>query len=65
MLVYQQPLLYPRAPGETWAAALAREPVKLTPPDLPQAEAACFSTDGHSISVASERTKVLLRYDRR
>jgi hypothetical protein len=65
VLVYQQPLLYPRAPGETWAAALAREPVKLTPPDLPQAEAACFSTDGRSISVASERTKVLLRYDRR
>lgn len=65
VLVYQQPLLYPRAPGETWAAALAREPVKLTPPDLPQAEAACFSTDGRSIYVASERTKVLLRYDRR
>lgn len=65
VLVYHQPLLYPRHPGESWAEALAREPVKLTPHDLPQAEAACFSPDGRALYIASEKTMQLLRYDRR
>lgn len=65
VLVYQQPLLFPRAAGETWAQALAREPLKLAPHQFPQAEAACFTTDGRSIYVASEKTMVLLRYDRK
>ncbi len=64
VLVYHQPLLFSRAPGETWAQALARQPLKLTPHGLPQAEAACFTTDGRSIYVASEKTMVLLHYDR-
>jgi hypothetical protein len=64
VLVYEQPLLFPRAPGQSWAEALAGEPIKLTPPRLPQAEAACFSADGRSIFIASEKTMQLLRYDR-
>lgn len=65
VLVYEQPLIFRRAPGETWAEALAREPAKLAPHQLPQAEAACFSTDDRMIYVASEKTMDLLRYDRR
>lgn len=65
VLVYRQPLLFPRVAGETWAQALAREPVKLAPHGLPQAEAACFSADDRALYVASEKTPVLLRYDRR
>lgn len=64
VLVYKQPLLFARAAGESWADALAREPVQLAPHKLEQAEAACFSTDDRSIYVASERTTDLLRYDR-
>jgi hypothetical protein len=65
VLVYEQPLLFPRAAGETWAEALARDPVKLTPHQFPQAEAACFTADDRAILVASEKTMQLLRYDRR
>ena len=63
ILVYEQPLLFSRAPGETWTEAVAREPIKLPPHKLPQAEAACFSTDDRTIYVASEKTTQLLRYD--
>lgn len=65
VLVYGQPLLFPHAAGETWAEALAREPVKLTPHQFPQAEAACFTADDRAILVGSEKTMQLLRYDRR
>lgn len=65
VLVYEQPLLFPRAAGETWAEALARDPVKLAPHQFPQAEAACFTTDDRAILVGSEKTMQLLRYDRR
>lgn len=65
VLCYEQPLLFPRATGETWAEALAREPVKLAPHQFPQAEAACFTADDRAILVASEKTMLLLRYDRR
>lgn len=65
VLVYEQPLLFPRAAGETWATALAREPVKLPPHQLPQAEAACFGADDRAIFVGSEKIMQLLRYDRR
>lgn len=64
VLVYEQPLLFPRAAGESWAEALAREPVKLTPHQLPQAEAACFSPDDRTIFIGSEKTTKFLRYDR-
>lgn len=65
VLVYEQPLLFPRRANESWVDALAREPIKLAPHQLPQAEAACFSTDDRSIYVASEKTTDLLRYDQR
>jgi hypothetical protein len=63
VLVYEQPLLFPRAAGESWAEALGREPVKLAPHQLPQAEAACFSADDRVIFIGSEKTAQLLRYD--
>ncbi len=65
VLVYEQPLLFPRAAGETWADALARDPVKLAPNQFPQAEAVCFTADDRAILVGSEKTMQLLRYDRR
>ncbi|MBI3884326.1 MAG: hypothetical protein HY302_01140 [Opitutae bacterium] len=65
VLTYGDVLLFPRAAGESWAAALAKEPVRLAGHRLPQAEGACFSRDGRSIFVCSEKTMKLLRYDRR
>jgi hypothetical protein len=44
---------------------LEREPVRLAGHGLPQAEGACFSSDGQSIFVVSERQPTLIRYDRR
>lgn len=57
-------VLFPRAPDESWAEALARVPVRLARHTLPQAEAACFSADGRSIFVSSEQTRRWMRYDR-
>jgi hypothetical protein len=64
VLTYGDLLLFPRQAGEPWAEALAREPIKLPPPVLPQAEGACFTRDGRAIFVCSEKTGRLLRYDR-
>ncbi len=64
VLTYGDTLLFPRESGESWAAALAREPLRLPAHHLPQAEAACFSSDGGAIFVCSERTLRLLRYRR-
>ena len=65
VLTYGEPLLFHRAPDESWAAALARPPVRLAPHRFPQAEGACFSADGRAVFVASELVADLLRYDRR
>lgn len=65
VLTYGDVLLFPRAAGETWAAALARPPRRLPPHRLIQAEAACFTADGRTVFVSSEMTAKLLRYDRR
>jgi hypothetical protein len=65
VLTYGDLLLFPRRDGESWADAIGREPVRLPAHDLPQAEAVCFSPDGRQIFVASERSRLLLRYDRR
>ncbi len=65
VLTYGDTLLFPRAPGETWAAALARRPVALRGHQLPQAEAACFTRDGLAIMACSEKTMRWLRYERR
>lgn len=63
VVLYGDMLLFPRRADETWAEALAREPVKLPPHRLPQAEAATFSADGRHLYVASELDDRLLRYD--
>ncbi|HVU25183.1 MAG TPA: hypothetical protein VHE13_13735 [Opitutus sp.] len=65
VLTYGTLCYFPRAAGETWADALAREPIVLPGFSLPQAEAACFTPDGRAIYIASENTHDLLRYDRR
>ena len=65
VLTYGDVLVYPRTKGESWAEALARKPVELTGHQLPQAEGACFSRDGRSIFVCSEKTMRMLRYDQR
>ncbi|MEO6244727.1 MAG: hypothetical protein ABIQ12_04755 [Opitutaceae bacterium] len=64
VLTYGEPLVFSRAPGETWATAFGRAPLRLPFPGLPQAEAVCFSNDGRTIFVASEMTRTFARYDR-
>lgn len=54
VLTYGDVLLFPRAPGEPWRAALARAPVVLAPHGLAQAEGVCFAADGRTIYVSSE-----------
>lgn len=65
VLTYGDVLLFPRAPGENWAEALARPPRRLPAHRLPQAEAACFTADGRAILACSELTARLLRYGHR
>lgn len=65
VLTYGEPLLFLRRPGESWAIALAGKPTALGAHGLPQAEGACFSADGRSVYVVSERLPRLVRYDRR
>lgn len=65
VLTYGGTYLFARAPGESWATALAREPQPAAGHHLPQAEAACFDPAGRVIFVASEQSRRLLRYDAR
>ena len=65
VLTYGGVLLFPRRAGEPWADALAHAPLRLSPHNLEQAEAACFSPDGKQIYVAGEGARSLVRYDRR
>lgn len=62
VLTYTQPILFRRSPGESWAAALAKQPIILAPHKLPQAEAMAFSADGKMLLVASEKSRNLLGY---
>lgn len=64
VLTYGGVFLFPRAPGTSWAEALAAKPAPLPPFSLPQAEAAAFAADGRAIYLASEKSRQLLRYDR-
>lgn len=65
VLTYGEPYLYTRQPGESWAKAFARPPVRLPAHHLSQAEDICFSPDGHSILVTTEgKNPPLLRYTR-
>ncbi len=63
VLTYGEPLVFARKVGESWADAFGRAPVRLPFPNLPQAEAVCFSADGRTIFVASETTRTFVRYD--
>ncbi len=63
LLTYGDVLLFQRKTGESWADALCRAPVLLTPHGLPQAEAIGFSRDGRYLYVTGERKDaLLLRY---
>jgi len=66
IVTYGDVLVYPRNGDEPWPAALAREPRRLAPHGLAQAEAVCFSADGREIYVTSEgKGAAVLRYRRR
>jgi hypothetical protein len=63
VLTYGDTLLFPRRAGESWATALTRKPIVLPPHALGQAEAICFSRDGHSLFVTEESAQSpVLRY---
>ena len=64
VLTYGDVLIFPRRPGEPWAAVFSRAPEILAPHGLPQAEALCFSRDGRSLYVTGEmKSPRLLRYE--
>ncbi len=64
VLTYGGVYFFARHPGESWAAALAREPQILPAFSLPQAEGLGVSPDGADLYLVSERTTQLLRYTR-
>ena len=63
VLTYAGVFLFPRAPSESWPAALSHVPIPLPPHGLRQAEGACFTADGQAVLVVSEGTAEMLRYD--
>lgn len=63
VLTYAGVFLFPRSPGESWAAALSHPPHPLRPHGLRQAEGACLTADGRAVLVVSEGTTEMLRYD--
>ena len=54
-LNYRTAYVFVRAAGEDWGAALARDPLELLLPWLPQAEALAFDRDGRSVWISSEK----------
>lgn len=65
VLTYGDLLVFPRAMDESWAAALAKVPLRLPPHKFDQAEGACFTRDGRSILVCTEKSGAWVRYERR
>lgn len=64
ILTYADVYYYPRRPDETWADALAREPLPLGMPLVPIAEAVAFDGRGRSLFITAEgRHAPLLRFD--
>ncbi|MDJ0914053.1 MAG: hypothetical protein QNI95_10805 [Desulfobacterales bacterium] len=64
LLTYAGLYLFYRANDANWQATFARTPRLLRLPSLQQAEAACFSHDGRSIFITSEKKPApLLRFD--
>jgi len=54
VITYRSLYLFERLPHESWARALAREPVEFLGPPARQEEAVTWSADGQSILVTSE-----------
>ncbi len=66
VLTYANAYLFRRAPGESWAAALARAPERLPTFHLEKAEpeAICFARDDRTIFITCEKAPApVLRYD--
>jgi len=55
VLNYRTAYLYSRESGESWAEAVARQPIEVPYPWMAQAEAIAFSADGHSLWIGTER----------
>ena len=55
ILTYRQPYLYDRYRNESWEKVFSRSPKALSMPRMRQAEAMCFSSDGTSLFVTSEK----------
>ena len=55
ILTYKRPYLYYRLENEGWPQVFKRPPVPLAMPTMRQAEAMCFSPDGTSLIVTSEK----------
>ena len=55
LLTYKRPYLFYRQGNENWPRVFARPPVPLAMPMMRQAEAMCFSPDGSSLIVTSEK----------
>jgi len=63
IVTYGDVCLFSRQPGETWVAALSREPEVLPPHGLSQAEGVAFAPDSRTIYVTSEGADTaILRY---
>jgi hypothetical protein len=55
ILTYKQAFLFDRRSNESWPQVFGRAPVPLVIPRIRQAEALCFSTDGGSLLMTSEK----------
>lgn len=55
VLTYKRPYLFSRHEGEDWSRVFGKPPIALPMPRLNQAEAMCFSADGSSLFVTSEK----------
>lgn len=64
VLTYREAYLFSKKPWDTWKNAFSKPPQPLGLPALVQAEAACFSADGRSVFVTSEKLPApLVRID--
>ena len=55
VLTYKRPYLFYRQENESWPRVFDRTPIPLDMPRMRQAEAMCFSKDGMSLVVTSEK----------
>lgn len=62
VMTYRSVLLYPRRPHESWAQALARNPLVHDLTWLPQAEALAWDADGHGLYATGEHSPAPLLY---